>query len=83
MIRFEWLADVLGIGGHGGTAEMQLSPYTEDDAPTEECAPPTLPSPVSTDSAIELANEAIAAGDYDTAKAWMQFANRSCKRFPL
>lgn len=84
MIRFAWLADVLGIREQiPSSFEMTLTPYTEDDSPTEECSPPTLPSPVSADTAIELANEAADAHDFETAKAWMQFANHACRRFPL
>ena len=84
MIRFAWLADVLGIEKDVPSSfEIRLTPYTEEDAPTEECAPPTLPSPISADTAIELANAAADAKDYETAKAYMQFANARCKRFPL
>jgi hypothetical protein len=51
-------------------------PYTEDDSdPTEQCEPPTLPSVLSAEAAWELAQAALATGDYETAKGYMQYYN--------
>lgn len=56
-------------------------PYTEDDAdPTEPCEPPTLPSVLSADAAYEMAQDALDAGDYESAKGYLQYYNEKTRR---
>lgn len=56
-------------------------PFSEaDDEPTEECCPPTARSFLSPDAAYELAQAAIADGDYVAGKAWMQYCNQQSRR---
>ena len=59
-----------------------LTKYTEERIDTEETCPPTEPSPISEDSAYELASEAIDSRDWEKAKGWLQYM-RTFKRFPI
>lgn len=46
---------------------------------TIECEPPTLPSVLSADAAWELAQTALETGDYEEAKAYMQYYNEKTR----
>ena len=72
--------DWLDPGGAGGSGVVELVPYTEDDEATEPCEPPTLPSTLDADAAYALAEKAIASGEHETAKVYMQYYNHVTRR---